>query len=426
MSMETASALLAQRPASFPAKQFGFLDGANGASRLRAEEARVTKEVDVPSNSDPPRTRSPATDSLHSFSSIDQLRDFARDMLSEASNTKAQNASIFTSSFFSFQASFSQYRSSSSNGQGFSNMLADIDTRYQDLMAFDSAQGERLGILASLLAQLNPETADAIMETIQSALTRLQDALSALTGSPQMPDPNTQASPQGEGSSASILYFELDLEIRITQETEVVMEGLSRNGFNYEAIRVDATATMQIHIEFTGIQASMLQSDPLVLDLAGDGVNLTGANKEGSLFDINADGRPDQSGFVQGDDAFLALDRNHNGRIDNGGELFGDQHGAVNGFEELALFDENNDGQIDHRDAIFSDLLLLHDLNRDGSVGLREVSQLLDQGIASLDLGYVLEPLQDDNRGNTLAERGHFLRSNGNYSSMVDAWIGYH
>lgn len=76
-------------------------------------------------------------------------------------------------------------------------------------------------------------------------------------------------------------------------------------------------------------------------------------------FDLDADGRMDSISVPTGDDALLALDRNGNGRIDDGRELFGDQHGAVNGFAELARFDDNGNGRIDAADAVFDQLRLL-------------------------------------------------------------------
>ena len=68
------------------------------------------------------------------------------------------------------------------------------------------------------------------------------------------------------------------------------------------------------------------------------------------------------------DDAFLCLDKNGNGLIDNGSELFGDQYGAQTGFDELAKYDSNKDGIVNESDEVYSKLLLWSDMNKDGRV----------------------------------------------------------
>ena len=83
-----------------------------------------------------------------------------------------------------------------------------------------------------------------------------------------------------------------------------------------------------------------------------------------------------------GDDALLALDRNGNGRIDDGRELFGDQHGAANGFAELARFDDNGDGRIDAADAVFDQLRLL----RFDAQGRQQLQTLGEAGVSAIDL----------------------------------------
>lgn len=98
--------------------------------------------------------------------------------------------------------------------------------------------------------------------------------------------------------------------------------------------------------------------DPLVFDLDGNGVDLTTVDK-GVFWDLNGDAKPEQIAWIKGGDALLALDRNGNGRIDDGTELFGDQHGAADGLAELAKFDGNGDGAIDRADPVFGSLVLL-------------------------------------------------------------------
>lgn len=122
-------------------------------------------------------------------------------------------------------------------------------------------------------------------------------------------------------------------------------------------------------------------SDPLVLDLAGNGFSTRGL--ENALdFDLDADGRRDRISAPSGDDALLALDRDGNGRIDDGRELFGDQNGAANGFAELARYDDNADGRIDASDAIYRRLTLL----RFDAQGRQQQQSLAEAGVAAIQL----------------------------------------
>ncbi|PTU76090.1 hypothetical protein DBO85_00165 [Pseudomonas mangrovi] len=122
-------------------------------------------------------------------------------------------------------------------------------------------------------------------------------------------------------------------------------------------------------------------SDPLTLDLAGDGFATRGLGRA-VHFDLNADGRLDQVSMPDRDDALLALDRNGNGRIDDGRELFGDQNGAANGFAELARHDDNGDGRIDASDAIYRQLTLL----RFDEQGRQQTRSLADAGVSAIRL----------------------------------------
>jgi hypothetical protein len=100
--------------------------------------------------------------------------------------------------------------------------------------------------------------------------------------------------------------------------------------------------TMEIR---TAVESLDKQQDPIVFDLDGDGIELTDT-ANGVRFDITGTGKAVQTAWVRGGDALLAWDRNGNGKIDSGLELFGDQRGATNGFEELRKLDTNSDGFI--------------------------------------------------------------------------------
>lgn len=161
------------------------------------------------------------------------------------------------------------------------------------------------------------------------------------------------------------------------------------------------------------------QADPLALDLDGNGLRTTGV-EGGVQFDINADGRLDQVSVTAGSDAFLALDRNNNGRIDDGRELFGDQNGASNGFEELSRYDDNTDGRIDARDSIYSQLQLL----RFSATGGQSLSSLEAAGVSAIDLGY-RQSREAINQYDSIAQLGSFDKTDGTTGTAGDLLLGY-
>ena len=133
--------------------------------------------------------------------------------------------------------------------------------------------------------------------------------------------------------------------------------------------------------------------EAILIDVTGDGYALTSPTT-GVAFDMAGGGTTTQVAWTSASSnvAFLALDRNGNGRIDNGSELFGPytaQPGPVgerNGFNALAVYDQpayggNGDGWIDARDAVYSKLLLWIDRNHDGISERDELFTLSQLGI---------------------------------------------
>ena len=158
--------------------------------------------------------------------------------------------------------------------------------------------------------------------------------------------------------------------------------------------------------------------DPLVLDLDGDGIETTGSRDAVVLFDHDVDGVKTGTGWVKPDDGWLVLDRNGNGTIDSGRELFGvdtlKRNGqlATNGFDALKDLDANQDGKIDAADRVFANLRIWRDLNQDGVSQASELTTLAANSITGI--GVNASAVNTDlGNGNVQTAAGSFTRSNG-------------
>jgi hypothetical protein len=172
---------------------------------------------------------------------------------------------------------------------------------------------------------------------------------------------------------------------------------------------------------------------PIVINLGNGGFRFTSADA-GVHFDLNADGRPDRTAWTEGEseNAFLALDRNGDGRVNDGSELFGNSteqepSSSPNGYKALAHFDTatgggNGDGIVSALDSVWARLWIWRDENHNGVSEHEELSSPTTAGIASIDLSYV-DASRRDRHGNLLRYSSKVQLSSGAPKHAVDVFF---
>lgn len=193
----------------------------------------------------------------------------------------------------------------------------------------------------------------------------------------------------------------------------------NRSNSSQSSTSASAVSIEQGSLSISSGEQEVQQSDPLALDLDGNGLTTSGV-ENGILFDIDGDGTKEKTSFISGGDAFLAYDKNGNGVIDNGKELFGDSNGYQHGFAELAAYDDNKDGKIDAADAIYDKLQLLS-IDQEGKQKLENLNQ---SKVASINLDYT-EPHQAINQYDSIAQLGEFTYKDGTKGQAGDLLLGH-
>lgn len=155
-------------------------------------------------------------------------------------------------------------------------------------------------------------------------------------------------------------------------------------------------------------------TDPLVINLDG---NIAGLSDQKFMFDIDADGEEESISYLQGGSGYLALDKNGDGVINDGSELFGTKSG--DGFADLAEYDADGNGWIDENDSIFDKLLIwAKDEN-----GKDELYTLKEVGVGAICLqraatDFSLNSQKDNTQNGQIRSTGIFLYENGNAGTM--------
>jgi hypothetical protein len=195
----------------------------------------------------------------------------------------------------------------------------------------------------------------------------------------------------------------------------------NRTEFEERRLAYYETVKPEVNTNFQDAKVFVQRSDPLALDLDGDGIETVSANA-GITFDSDGDGLKTGTGWVKGDDGFLVLDRNSNGTIDTGKELFGVDTVKVNGqlatdgFDALRDLDGNADGVFDAQDEQFANVRVWQDKNQDGIAQANELKSLAEHNITAINLGSTAT--NQNSNGNLISAVGTFVRGDGSEGSV--------
>lgn len=158
-----------------------------------------------------------------------------------------------------------------------------------------------------------------------------------------------------------------------TQGTVKCADGREIN-FN---LNMEMSRSFQEYYEENISYMQVSMCDPLVINLEG---NIAELSDQTFLFDIDADGEQDEVSRLQSGSGFLALDKNEDGTINDGSELFGTSSG--NGFKDLAAYDTDKNSFIDEGDEIW-DKLKIWVMDENGEP---QLYSLAEKGVGAIGL----------------------------------------
>lgn len=276
---------------------------------------------------------------------------------------------------------------------------------------------------------------------ISSRLSLMSAILTSLTGKPmelfdgQLLNDSVNNAKQVQVSGIQNLSFDINLESfqanmtdqlmgmryeHVTRYSEFERTTFSTHGeiqtTDGQSLKVELMMTMQHSYntdESTVLTAGVQLTDPLIINFNAPATHLTD-KKYG--FDINSDGSAEQISFAGQGSGFLMLDKNGDGRANNGNELFGTNSG--DGFADLSAYDEDSNGFIDEGDSAYTELKIWVK----SASGRDQYFSLADKDIGAIYLGSVHTPFEIKNEQNELLgvvrDSSFFLREDGSSGTI--------
>ena len=289
----------------------------------------------------------------------------------------------------------------------------------QQASAFKLGEGQGRAILEKAETDVLPTVPRTICETDTIAATILSAAQQRITTF-------VDSNPVCAGFKASDLAEQVDLTQAEKNRANGVTEGMRQA---FEALRVRLVSSW-VCIQpdppggGDGGGNGGGAGDPLVVDLDGNGLQLATARVP---FDLSATGDEALMPALKGKDALLVIDKDGDGQVSSGAELFGNaaRCGALpcgDGIAALAQHDTNKDGRIDSKDAVWSKLRLWRDTNRDGKSSADELTSPASHGIVAITLNAQNSPWSDG-RGNSSLRSVSFVRADGSQGNVHDVWF---
>ncbi len=225
------------------------------------------------------------------------------------------------------------------------------------------------------------------------------------------------AGPTGRQPAGFGVEYDYHASYSESEQTTFVAHGAVQTA-DGKTIEFDLSLVMQrSYAEESNISLrlgdAVRRKDPLVLNFGGTAAQLTDTRFK---FDLDSDGKMENINFVTGGSGFLVFDRNHDGKVNNGSELFGPT--TDNGFEELAALDDDRNGWIDENDAAYKDLRIWTK-DAEGKDVLRSLSQA---NVGAIALAHLASAFDLKNAANqTLGQirsSGVFLQEDGKAGSI--------
>jgi hypothetical protein len=233
------------------------------------------------------------------------------------------------------------------------------------------------------------------------------DPLPQLPAAPTHNSTPQQATRQGWGMEYKVDEVSLETE-QLQFSAAGVIKTADGQEINFRlALQMQRADVEEQHIDIKAGDAA-LAVDPLVLNFDGSAAQLRSGTFQ---FDLKADGQSENLPLLGSTSAFLALDKNHDGQVNDGSELFGPTTGS--GFSQLAQYDSDQNGWIDENDPVYSDLRLW----QPSSDGKGQLATLAEKNVGAICLQSTSTPFTyKDSAGQiqgTLSNTGVFLEENG-------------